>query len=193
MTDAFAFAVSRPRFGGVDGACALRRSVPRPQPVIFTSFLCFETHSSRCGGSRRRHENPRPLHVHRHRDELKVAVVALQAAIADLRHPIPVLHRRIGALDPDAHAGRRLVEPFLPIGLRLAALALIADLVVDPLVLELVAQRLAVIGLVAAIGLFIALDYREPALADGAGFLPVRASAKTSLAMSVSPSASSSS
>ncbi len=42
---------------------------------------------------------------------------------------------------------------------------LIGDLVVDPLVLQLVAHRLAVTDLVAVIGAFIAPDYREPALA----------------------------
>jgi len=31
--------------------------------------------------------NPRPLHVHRQRDELKAAVVAIQAEIANLTHP----------------------------------------------------------------------------------------------------------
>jgi hypothetical protein len=38
-----------------------------------------------------------------------VAVVAIQAEIANLRHPIPVLHRRVRTLDADANARRRLV------------------------------------------------------------------------------------
>ena len=65
----------------------------------FLASCLFHTDSVPSGSSRRRDEKPRPLHVHRHRDELKVAVVAIQAEIANLRHPIPVLHRRVRTLD----------------------------------------------------------------------------------------------
>ena len=87
----------------------------------FLASCLFHTNSFPSGSSRRRDEKPRPLHVHRHRDELKVAVVAIQAEIANLRHPIPVLHRRVRTLDADANARRRLVEPDLPVAAMIVA------------------------------------------------------------------------
>ena len=59
----------------------------------FLASCLFQTDSSPRGGPLRRDEKPRPLHVllhvHRHRDELKVPVVAIQAEIA-----------RVPSLDP---------------------------------------------------------------------------------------------
>jgi hypothetical protein len=138
------------------------RHFQRSQPLIFWPFA-YSTQTPPRGGSRRRDEKPRPLHVHRHRDELKMAVVAIQAEIANLRHPIPVLHRRVRALDADANARRRLVEPYLPVDQRLVALGLVGDPVLDPEFAELVAQRLAVVGLVGVVGPLVALPTRPSA------------------------------
>ena len=112
------FAILQPRIVGLSCArapsgamfCAVSRS-------FFASLSASRHTSPFAAASRRRVENPSPLHVHRHGDKLKMAIVAREAAVAHPRHPIPVLHRRIGALDADANARRRLVEPSLPIRL----------------------------------------------------------------------------
>jgi hypothetical protein len=66
---------------------ALSRAIFSVLSRSFSGLLPTPHRLSPCGGSRRRDEKPRPLHVHRHSDELKVAVVAIQAEIANLRHP----------------------------------------------------------------------------------------------------------
>ena len=75
--------------GARDGSSAAARHFLRPQPLMAQLFPLFLTDSSPRDGSRRREKNPRPLHVHRHRDELKMAIVAIQAEIANLLHPVP--------------------------------------------------------------------------------------------------------
>jgi hypothetical protein len=47
----------------------------------------------------RAHKDKRPLHVHRHDDELEMAGVAGEPQVADAAHGVPALHRRRGALD----------------------------------------------------------------------------------------------
>ena len=76
------------------------------------------------------HEDERPLHVHRRRDELKMAGVAREPQIADAAHPVPALHRGEGALDARADAGRPGVEEFLP---GLERIAGVLDLPGDPI------------------------------------------------------------
>jgi hypothetical protein len=80
-----------------------------------------------------------------------MAVAAIQAEVANLLHPVPVLHLRVGALYADTNARSRLVERYLPIDQQLVAVGLVGDLVRDPKLYELVAQRLAVVGLVGGV------------------------------------------
>jgi hypothetical protein len=47
----------------------------------------------------RAHKQERPLHVHRHRDDLQMTGVAGESQIADAAHSIPALYRGEGALD----------------------------------------------------------------------------------------------
>ena len=114
-----------------------------PPRVIFgplnRAFLCLlpaPEHLTARGSLHRRTENVCPLHVHRHRDKLEAAAVSIEAEIAKLPHPAPIIHRRVGTLNADANARGRLVDPYLPIDQQLVALDPVGDPIVAPQLLK---------------------------------------------------------
>ncbi len=90
------------------------------------------------------HENEGALHVHGGCDELKMAGVAGEPAIADAAHAVPLLHRGVGAFDAAADALRPAVELALP-GLERISLMLDLpeDAVADPATAQALAESLA--------------------------------------------------
>src|SRR5277367_777413 len=89
-----------------------------------------------------------------------MAGVAGEPAIADAAHAVPLLHRRVSALDAAADARRPGVEEPLPIFERMMGPAAPRHAVDQTAPFKRLAEGLAAIGLVGEIALLVALDQR---------------------------------